>query len=163
MENDDLNFPPPDLDDREGMRPKAADLFRRVLVSGVGALFMTEEGIRSLVKEAKLPKEMIGAVIAQADRTKSDIARVVGTEVRSFLESTRMREEFVRMLTQIRLEVRAEVGFKSKDEESTVFEPAVKAKVAVKRRQADSGSGPAAAPRTTRRRTAAGRAKKKPT
>lgn len=165
MENDDLNFPPPDLDDREGMRPKAADLFRRVLVSGVGALFMTEEGIRSLVKEAKLPKEMIGAVIAQADRTKSDIARVVGTEVRSFLESTRMREEFVRMLTQIRLEVRAEVGFKSKDEESTVFEPAVKAKVAVKRRQAGSGSGSgsAAAPRTTRRRTAAGRAKKKPT
>jgi len=159
VENDDFNFPPSDLDDREGMRPKAADLFRRVLVSGVGALFMTEEGIRSLVKEAKLPKEVIGAVVAQADRTKSDIARVVGTEVRSFLESTRMREEVVRMLTQIRLEVRAEVGFKTRDEESTVFEPAVKTKVSVKRRQPASSG---AAPRTTRRRTAS-RTKKKPT
>ncbi len=156
MENDEFNLPPSDFDDREGMRPKAADLFRRVLVSGVGALFMTEEGIRSLVKEAKLPKEMIGAVIAQADRTKSDNARVVGTEVRSFLESTRMREELVRMLTQIRLEVRAEVGFKTRDEESTVFEPSAKAKVTVKRRTPPS-SGTA---RTTRRRTTS-RTKKK--
>lgn len=135
METDDLELPPGDLDDREGMRPRATDLLRRVLVSGVGALFMTEEGIRSLVKEMKLPKEVIGAVVAQADRTKSDIARVVGTEVRSFLESTRMREELVRMLTQIRLEVRAEVGFKTRDDESTVFEPTVRGKVAVKRKQ----------------------------
>ncbi|WP_373049098.1 hypothetical protein [Vulgatibacter sp.] len=154
MENDDLNFTAPELDDREGMRPRATDLLRRVLVSGVGALFMTEEGIRSLVKEMKLPKEVIGAVIAQADRTKSDIARVVGTEVRSFLESTRMREEMVRMLTQIRLEVRAEVGFKTRDEESSVFEPTVKGKVAVKRRQP-------AAPRAPRKRATPPRRKKK--
>jgi len=150
METDDLNLPPSDLDDREGMRPRATDLLRRVLVSGVGALFMTEEGIRSLVKEMKLPKEVIGAVIAQADRTKSDIARVVGSEVRSFLESTRMREELVRMLTQIRLEVRAEVGFKTRDEESTVFEPTVRGKVSVKRK----AKRPAASPRRTRKKKA---------
>lgn len=123
-----------DLDDRESMRPRATDLLRRVLVSGVGALFMTEEGIRSLVKEMKLPKEVIGAVIAQADRTKSEIARVVGSEVRSFLESTRMREELFRALTNLRLEIRAEVGFRHKDEPTSLFEPDVKTKVQVKRK-----------------------------
>ena len=154
METDEHNLPPPDLEDREGMRPRAADLLRRVLVSGVGALFMTEEGIRSLVKEMKLPKEVIGAVIAQADRTKSDVARVVGTEVRSFLESTRMREELVRMLTQMRLEVRAEVGFKPRDEASTLFEPTVRGKVAVKRKpgaQAARRKRPTAPRRTTKK------------
>ena len=159
METDDFNFPPPpDLEDREGMRPRAADLFRRVLVSGVGALFMTEEGIRSLVKEMKLPKEVIGAVVAQADRTKTDIARVVGTEVRSFLESTRMREELVRMLTQMRLEVRAEVGFKARDDESSMFEPTVRGKVAVKRKPAAAAKK--AAPKT--KRPTAPRRKKTP-
>ena len=158
MENDDFTDPPGgEFDDREGMRPRAADLFRRVLVSGVGALFMTEEGIRSMVREAKLPKEVIGSVLAQADRTKAEIARAVSGEVRSFLESTRMREELVRMLTQVRLEVRAEVGFKTRDDESSVFEPAVKSKVTVKK------TGAAAAkkkPATQRKKASPPKAKK---
>lgn len=153
MESDDLNLPPAG---DEGMRPKAADLFRRVLVSGVGALFMTEEGIRSLVKEMKLPKEVIGAVLAQADRTKGEIARVVGSELRAFLESTRMREELVRVLTQMRLEVRAEIGFKPRDEAGSVFDPEVRGKVAVGRR-APAKARKQAAPRkrAPRRKTSA--------
>jgi len=117
-------------------RPRAvSDLFRKVLVSGVGALFMTEEGIRSMVKELKLPKEIIGAVIAQADRTKSDVVRVVGSEVRSFLESSTLRKDLLELATQLRLEVRAEIGIKHKDDDSTVFEPTVKGRVDVRRRE----------------------------
>lgn len=139
METDDPRYAP-EFDDREGSRPRAvSDLFRKVIVSGVGALFMTEEGIRSLVKELKLPKEVIGAVLAQADRTKGEVVRVVGTEVRSFLESTRMREDLLDLLTQLRFEVKAEVGIKRREEESRVFEPAVKAKVEVKREKASPG------------------------
>lgn len=148
MERDDFTDPPAgDPDDRESVRLRAGDLFRRVLVTGAGALFMTEEGIRSLVREAKLPKEVIGSVLAQADRTKAEIARVVGSEVRNFLESTRMREEMVRMLTQLRLEVRAEIGFKTADDQSSVFEPAVKSKVTVKKTGAAAAKKKPAAPR----------------
>lgn len=149
METDDTRYPP-EFDDREGSRPRAvSDLFRKVIVSGVGALFMTEDGIRSLVKELKLPKEVIGAVMAQADRTKGEVVRVVGTEVRSFLESTRMREDLLDLLTQLRLEVRAEVGIKRRDEESKVFEPAVKAKVKVQR---DKPAAPKSKPRAPRKK-----------
>lgn len=146
MENDEFKLPGTENEDREGPRTRVvSDLFRKVLVSGVGAAFMTEEGIRSLVKELKLPKEVIGAIMAQADRTKGEVVRVVAAEVRSFLESTRMRQDVLRMLTQLRLEIRAEVGIKARDEESTLFAPEVKTKVNVKRK---AGGARKASPRS---------------
>jgi hypothetical protein len=152
METDDPRYDP-DIDDREGSRPRAvSDLFRKAIVSSVGALFMTEEGIRSMVKELKLPKEVIGAVLAQADRTKGEVVRVVGTEVRSFLESTRMREDLLDLLTQLRFEVKAEVGIKRRDEESRIFEPSVKARVDVKKEEnAAKGKGAGKEPSSTTR------------
>jgi len=98
--------------DKEGFRPKAADLLRKAVFSGVGALFMTEEGVRSMVKELKLPKEVLAGAMAQAERTKAEIVRMVGTELRSFLEGAKLREELLEMLTQVTFEVKAEVAIK---------------------------------------------------
>jgi len=92
----------------EGLRGRAADLMKKALISGVGALFMTEEGIRNLVGELKLPKELIGSVLAQADRTKHEVLRVMTEELRSFLSSPQLREEFLDLLTDATLEVKAE-------------------------------------------------------
>ena len=92
----------------EGLRGRAADLMKKALISGVGALFMTEEGIRNLVGELKLPKELIGSVLAQADRTKQEVLRVMTEELRSFLRSPVLREEFLDLLTNATLEVKAE-------------------------------------------------------
>jgi hypothetical protein len=72
------------------------------------ALFMTEEGIRNLVGELKLPKELIGSVLAQADRTKQEVLRVMTEELRNFLRSPVLREEFLDLLTDATLEVKAE-------------------------------------------------------
>jgi hypothetical protein len=92
----------------EGLRGRAADLMKKALISGVGALFMTEEGIRNLVGELKLPKELIGSVLAQADRTKQEVLRVMTEELRSFLSSPVLHEEFLDLLTDATLEVKAE-------------------------------------------------------
>jgi len=130
-----LSSPEPLQDaDKEGFRPKAADLLRKAVFSGVGALFMTEEGVRSMVKELKLPKEVLAGAVAQAERTKAEIVRVVGTELRSFLEGARLREELVDLLTQVTFEVKAEVAIKHRGEgRSTENRISIKPKVAAKR------------------------------
>jgi len=109
-----LSSPDPLLQetDKEGFRPKAADLLRKAVFSGVGALFMTEEGVRSMVKELKLPKEVLAGAVAQAERTKAEIVRMVGTELRSFLEGAKLRQELLELLTQVTFEVKAEVAIK---------------------------------------------------
>jgi len=122
----------PELQDDKGRGRGVTDLFRKVVVSGVGALFMTEEGIRSAVKELKLPKEVLAAALAQADRTKAEVLRIVGSEVRSFLQSANLQEQLIDVLTRLQWDVRAEVAFKKNEDGLPV--PVVDAKVRVKRR-----------------------------
>ncbi len=93
----------------DSLRGRATDFMRKALVAGFGALFLTEEGIRNLVGELKLPKELIGALLAQADRTKQDLVRILGEEVRRFLESSQLHEELFKLLTDVTIEVKTEI------------------------------------------------------
>jgi hypothetical protein len=82
---------------------------KKAAVAGMGALFMTEEGIRNLASQMKLPKEVLTFVLSSAEKTKDEIGRVVTEEVRRFLQSEKLRDEFLKLLTRMTLEVTAQV------------------------------------------------------
>jgi hypothetical protein len=65
----------------EDLQSKAADLVKKVLTVGVGAAFLTEESLRSLVSEIKLPKELIAGILETAGKTKNEFLSKIGTEV----------------------------------------------------------------------------------
>ncbi len=94
---------------REGPTRFVPEFVKKVAVAGLGALFMTEEGLRSLAGQLKLPKEMLGVILSQAEKTKDDIGRVVSEELRRFLQSDKLREEFLKLLQGMTLEIKAEV------------------------------------------------------
>jgi hypothetical protein len=108
------------------------EIVRRAVLTGVGALFMTEEGIRNLVGEMKLPKDALTFLLAQADRTRAEVTRIVSQEVRRFLESETLRREIWKLLTSVTLEVNAEVKLKPSGE------PHIKAKVRRKKEHGES-------------------------
>ncbi len=89
-----------------------ADAVRKAVLTGLGAVFLTEEGARKLAREWKLPKEIVGYVVSQAGGAKDEIVRVVSEEVRAFFESEALRREFLRALSSMSIEVRAEVRLK---------------------------------------------------
>ena len=60
---------------------KAADLVRKVLTVGVGAVFLTEESLRSLVSEFKLPKELLAGILESANRTKTDFLQKLSSDI----------------------------------------------------------------------------------
>ena len=92
------------------------DLLKRAVLTGMGALFMTEEGIRNAVGELKLPKDVLAFLLSQADRTRADVARIVSAEVRRFLESETMQRQVWKLLTGITLEVNATIQLKPSGE-----------------------------------------------
>lgn len=65
----------------DDLQSKAADLVKKVLTVGVGAAFLTEESLRALVSEIKLPKEMIAGILETANKTKNEFLSKIGTEV----------------------------------------------------------------------------------
>jgi hypothetical protein len=85
------------------------EFVRKMAVAGLGALFMTEEGIRGLSSQLKLPKDALQFVLAQAEKTKDEVGRVLSEELRKFFQSEKLREEFLKVLTGMTVEVKAEV------------------------------------------------------
>jgi hypothetical protein len=102
-----------------------ADAVRKAVLTGLGAVFLTEEGARKLAREWKLPKEIVGYVVSQAGGAKDEIVRVVGEEVRKFFESEALRREFLRALSSMSIEVRAEIRLRPSTSGDT-FTPDVK-------------------------------------
>jgi hypothetical protein len=127
---EDEELPPDEVKKLSGLVP---DIVRRAVLTGVGALFMTEEGIRNMVGEMKLPKDALGFLLSQAEKTRTEVARVVTQEVRRFLESETLRREIWKVLTGVTLEVNASIQLKPGGE------PAFKAKVKAKKKEPEEG------------------------
>jgi len=89
-----------------------AEVVRKTVLTGMGALFLTEEGARKLAREWKLPKELAGFLVQQAHGAKDEVLRVVGQEIRRFFESETFRRELLRLLEGMSVEVKAEVRLK---------------------------------------------------
>lgn len=111
MANEDHDTPEDPLDEEADEKGKGfvPDFVRRMAWAGLGAVFMSEEGIRRLAGQLKLPKEALGFLLQQAEKTKDEIGRVVSDEVRKVLQSDRVRDELLKMIAGMTIEVRAEV------------------------------------------------------
>ncbi len=112
MPNDRDEFLNDALPDEDGGKGGVGDMVRKALLAGVGAVFMTEEQIRKSVQDLKLPKEALGYIAGQADKTRAEATRVLRGELRRFLNSEAFRQQFLEMLGSVTLEVKAEVRLK---------------------------------------------------
>jgi hypothetical protein len=115
------------------LRGRAADFMKKAMMAGVGALFLTEEGIRGVVGDLKLPKELLSSLLIQADRTKQEVVRTLGEEVRRFLESAAVHEELHRFLNDMTIEVKAELRLRPGKSPEVVGQPQVALKQSKKR------------------------------
>jgi hypothetical protein len=108
------NLPDDDQPDDGTGRGSAgvAEMVRKALLAGVGAVFMTEEQIRKSVQDLKLPKEALGYIAGQADKTRTEASRILRVELRRFLNSEAFRQQLLQMLGSVTLEVKAEVRIK---------------------------------------------------
>lgn len=90
---------------------KVSDWVKKTLLTGVGAVFMTEEGIRNAMADMKMPKNVIAAAVAQADKTKQEISSLVAKEVRHFLERIKLEDILQKALAGQTVEIKATITF----------------------------------------------------
>lgn len=109
------------------------DTVRKALVTGLGALFMTEESLRHLVTEMRLPKEAVGYLVKHADQAKTQLMEAVTKELRGFLESVNLAEEIQKILSSVVLEVKTEIRLVPSDDGVGLVKPKVSTSVQAKR------------------------------
>ena len=105
------------------------DVVKKTVSGSVGRALKTEETVRGLVGEMKLPKEAVSYIVTTADTIKTEIVRVAAQEFREFLESANLGEEIAKILTSLSFEIRTEVRFIPNEE---AVKPNVKSRVALK-------------------------------
>jgi hypothetical protein len=107
----------------EGFIP---DIVKRTFYAGLGAVFTTEEGIRKIASDLKLPKDVANYLIQQAAASKDELFRVVGKELRGFLETVNISGELQKLLTSLSFEIKTEIRFIPNDEAIAGVRPDVK-------------------------------------
>lgn len=132
---EDPTTPPDDASGGPGTVGFVADVVRKAVLTGVGALFLTEEGARKVAREWKLPKDLATYLVSQASGAKDEVLRVLGQELRRLLDSETFRQEILRSVENMTVEIHAEMRLKASDGEAT---PPVRVKV--KRRARTPGT-----------------------
>lgn len=101
------------LEALEGIMP---DILKRTIAAGVGSISTSEERIREMLAEQKLPREVVAYMLKQADSTKREFIRVLSREIREFLEDVDLGGEVAKILTTLSLEARIQVRFVENEE-----------------------------------------------
>ncbi|MEO0812236.1 MAG: hypothetical protein AAFY60_05175 [Myxococcota bacterium] len=100
-----------EYEDEGGPARAVADSLRKAVVNGLSAVLMTEEGIRQAVSDLRLPKDAVGYLSQQAERSRREVSRIVGEEVKRFLHNTDMAGLLRKSLSGMKVEVRASLKF----------------------------------------------------
>ena len=105
---------PDDRDEQAGSISWA----KKLMTAGVGAFFLTEEALKTLVSEFKLPKEIVGSILDGAKNVRKEFMQSVVTEmmnkVQDKMDPAVMMADFLK-----KNEVTFEVKIKVKDKTSS--------------------------------------------
>jgi hypothetical protein len=126
---------------RRRLETLVPELVRRTFAAGMDAVFTTEEGLRRLTKDMRLPKEVAGYLANTAVSTKDEFLRILAREIREFLRTVNLSQEIANMLTMLQFEVKTEIRFLPNEDKEKGVEPKVKANVRVKRNRDDDDDG----------------------
>jgi hypothetical protein len=135
---EDPTTPPDEAPGGPGTVGFVADVVRKAVLTGVGALFLTEEGARKVAREWKLPKDLATYLVSQASGARDEVLRVVGQELRRLLDSETFRREMLKSIENMTVEIHAEMRLKASDGEPS---PPVRVRVKRKVRQEPEDGG----------------------
>ena len=111
-------------------RPRRmGETVRKALASGFRAARVGEEKLRGMVGDA-MPKDVTNYVKGAIDTGRDEIVRIVGNQVKRFLEGIDVGGEVAKILTAVSFEIRTEIRFIPNDKK---LKPEVKMTVRSKR------------------------------
>src|SRR5690242_380826 len=107
--DDSLDDPPPKDAQGSFTGRFMGDIARKAIMTGIGAVFMSEETLRNTLSEMKLPKEAMKSVVSGADRTKRELIAALSREMRSFLNSLELEKVLAKALAGTTFDIHTRV------------------------------------------------------
>ncbi|MCO4793067.1 MAG: hypothetical protein KC493_05105 [Bacteriovoracaceae bacterium] len=99
---------------------KIGDVIKKVVSIGVGAAFMTEDAVKTVLNDLPLPKDIVNGLLQNAKSAKTDFAEGVREEVGKYLSKVDPKTLLDEMLQNYDVEVNAKFSFSKKEEGNKV-------------------------------------------
>jgi hypothetical protein len=94
-------------------RGTLSDMMKKALFASIGAVFMTEESVRSYVSDAKLPREIRNYLIQNAAQAKEQFFDYVSKELSQVVLRSDLPKVIQRFLADHTIELEAKIRFRS--------------------------------------------------
>ena len=107
---------------------RASEMMKRAVTLGLGTLFLTEESLRGMVSDLKLPKEILGSVLDSANKTKNELIQSLSQDILKRITDKVDPLAFVQELlarNEIELSVRISVKPKPGQKREAASDPSV--------------------------------------
>ena len=102
----DIDLSDLDIELKTGM----SDMIKKIVTTGIGAAFLTEEHIRSLVgKNLALPGEVVNSLLDSANKSKKEITTKVTSELINIINQIDFVKEASRFVEDHKFKVSAEI------------------------------------------------------
>lgn len=103
-----------DSPEKESIKDALRDSMKKIAMTGVGTIFLTEETIRNFLSEVKLPKEMWGGFLENANKTKSEFMASFSKELAQVIAKIDMAAEAKKFLEGHKIKLNLEISFDKK-------------------------------------------------
>lgn len=91
-----------------------AEMMKDVTLTGLSAIFMTEDSVRSYLKDKNLPKELVSQFLEGLTRKKDDFYGLLAKEFGRVLSKMDLSREFAKFLEGHDMHFEAKVSFEPK-------------------------------------------------
>ena len=94
---------------------KLSDVLKKVVNTGIGAAFMTEEAIKEKLGDLSLPKDIVNGLLQNARSTKDEFIGALKNELKDVLGAVNVSDEIQKVVENFDIEVKATFKFKPKE------------------------------------------------
>ena len=101
--------------EKDGLKSQLSEAMKKVVLTGVGTIFLTEETIRNYLGEFKLPKELMSGFLENASKSKQEFMNAFAKEVANVLSHIDFANEAKKFFENNRMKVTIELSIDSKD------------------------------------------------
>ncbi len=91
-----------------------SDVLKKVVGTGIGAAFMTEDAIRKSLADLPIPSEVLQNFLKNAGQSKKEITQGLKREFGAYLEKINLTGEIEKILENYNFEVQAKFQFKKR-------------------------------------------------
>lgn len=107
----------------EDIKSQISEAMKKIVLAGVGTIFLTEETVRAFMGELKLPKELWSGILENAGRTKTEFLGAFARELAQVLSKVDLPAEAQKFFEGHKLKLNLEISFDAKEAKDAKEKP----------------------------------------